>query len=484
MQNSPIHFVPRTKLRPPRVPGDVILRTRLLERLDRSQTLTLIIAPAGHGKTTLAATWVAHCSRPSAWVSLDREDSSLVVFLMALVNAVRTVFPAFGTDLLNLLEEQTCELAPALVLPLLLNGLDLLHSDFVLVLDDYHHISDTAIHELLWGLLAHPPRPLQLVLTSRYDPPIPPRIRVQGLITEIRARELCFTATETHEFLAQYAAHPFDAQSISALAEHSGGWVVPLRLMAMLISQRQDMTSLDEALHKCGRYVLDYLDAEVTGQLPVDVQAFLVHTSILSRLNGSLCDAVVGQTLAGIDSAATLRMLADAGIFVERLDEDGYWFCYQELFRTLLQRRLRSTTSTANVGALFQRARCWYEQHGLSEGTHLPTLGLNDWPAVTHRCGQSSSISTAPTLLPLAPKVRAPVHPERNLRDLLTFREMDVMLLLRQRLTNKEIACTLGVSPETIRQHTVNIYRKLGVENRRQAVVQADTMGLTSGEST
>ena len=178
MPLAPIPFVPRAKFRPPRLPDDVLLRARLLERLDRDATLTLIIAPAGYGKTTLAGTWLARCSRPGAWISLDSEDNTLAVFLQRFVMAVRNVFPTFGDEVLSLLAaqaEQTTELTPESLLPILLNELDQLDQDFVLVLDDYHQIVDSSIHQLLWGLLAHPPRALHLVLTARHDPPIPPR---------------------------------------------------------------------------------------------------------------------------------------------------------------------------------------------------------------------------------------------------------------------------------------------------------------------
>lgn len=133
--------------------------------VDRPQTLTLIVAPAGYGKTTLAGSWVAHCSRPTAWVSLDAEDNTLAVFVQELVMAARRVFPTFGDEILSLVAS-TVELTPDMVLPGLLNSLDQLDRDFVLVLDDYHHIVDSSIHQLLWGLLAHPPRPLHLVLTA------------------------------------------------------------------------------------------------------------------------------------------------------------------------------------------------------------------------------------------------------------------------------------------------------------------------------
>ena len=139
-------------------------------------------------------------------------------------------------------------MTPELLLPILLNELDQLDQDFVLVLDDYHHIADSSIHQLLWGLLAHPPRPLHLVLTARHDPPIPPRIRLQGAVTELRARDLSFTAAETGEFLRQFAEQPLDAQAIAALVQQSEGWAVSLRLVALFLRQRQDVTCLQDAL--------------------------------------------------------------------------------------------------------------------------------------------------------------------------------------------------------------------------------------------
>ena len=386
------------------------------------------------------------------------------------------------------------------MLPILLNELDQLDQDFVLVLDDYHHIVDSSIHQLLWGLLAHPPRPLHLVLTARHDPPIPPRMRVQGAVTELRARDLSFTAAETGEFLRQFAEQPLDAQSIAALVQQSEGWAVSLRLVALFLRQRQDITCLQDVLRGCERSLLGYLDAEVIGRLPADVQLFLTRTSLLSQLNGALCAAVVGDSLPTIDSHSTLRMLEQAGIFVTALDAEGQWFQYHGLFRTLLQHKLHKTHAPAEIDVLHRRAQAWYEQHELGEDALQHDHSLDGqvgavaavvrprplWQArqgfqqsepwfgsITQPIGPAVVLA-APLATPL------PASPARNLRDVLTFREMDVLLLLYQRLSNKEIARSLGISTETVRQHTVNLYRKLGVENRRQAVVQADALGLSA----
>lgn len=497
MLTALIPFVPRTKLRPPRLPHDIVLRTRLLARLDRPQTLTLIVAPAGYGKTTLAGSWVAHCSRPTAWVSLDAEDNTLAVFVQELVMAVRSVFPTFGDEILSLVAS-TVELTPDMVLPGLLNSLDQLDRDFVLVLDDYHHIVDSSIHQLLWGLLAHPPRPLHLVLTARHDPPIPPRLRVNSAVTELRTGDLSFTAAETGEFLRQFVAQPLDAQAISTLVQQSEGWAACLRLVALFLHQRPDITCVQDVLCGSRHFLLGYLDAEVIGRLATDVQLFLARTSLLSQLNGSLCAAVIGASPPTIDSLATLRMLEQAGIFITALDVEREWFQYHGLFRTLLQHKLHMLHKPAEIDVLTQRASAWYAQQCHCADSLPPALARRDQAATVALAARPHSLSpprhefqqpgrgqslfaraaeltvSSPVQLP----PRLPPGPESNIRNVLTFREMDVLLLLHQRLTNKEIAHTLNISPDTVRQHTVNIYRKLDVTNRRQAIVKANVAGL------
>jgi ATP/maltotriose-dependent transcriptional regulator MalT len=180
-------------------------------------------------------------------------------------------------------------------------------------------------------------------------------------------------------------------------------------------------------------------------------------------------------------------MLVEAGIFVEPLEGDGGWFRYHELFRTLLQRRLRATHDPLAVQAMNERAQTWFQAHGLPEDARRYACSGSDKPwamppqpsrYVEHATALTAQFASALAATP----GQVPPSPELNVRELVTFREMDVLLLLNKRLTNKEIARVRGISPDTGRQHSVNIYRKLGVENRRQAIVRANALGAFAPE--
>ena len=487
MHSAPIPFMPRTKLRPPRLPDDLLPRPTLWEILDHTETLTLVVAPAGYGKTTLVGTWVERCNRPYAWISLDPEDNTFVGFVTAIILAMRRAFPTFGGELLELLAQEGGDGGHESIMALLLNALDTVDHPFVLVFDDYHVISDAAVHQVFWRLLTNPPRAMHLVLTARHDPPIPARLRLQGTVNEIRAGDLRFCTTEIQAFLAQVTEQPPDMEDVAVFLAQAEGWAVPMRLLAMMMHQ-QHLASVGGALRKFSGYLLEYLEAEVIGSLDADVQTFLTRTSILKRLSVELCDVAAGELLARLDSATTLRMLADKGIFVEPLDEGGEWYRYHELFRILLQHRLYKIEGERAVEQLEARVGDWCERHGVIEAAGgARELRVPAARRLAQNPGETLPAKQAPPVAPVVslpwqtPLAKPPPTTTLSRGDLLTFREMDVMELLNQRLTNKEIAHKLGISYETVRQHTVNIYRKLGVENRRQAIVQATAWGITTG---
>jgi LuxR family maltose regulon positive regulatory protein len=368
----------RTRLVRPRLPRDVVVRPRLFARLDELPLLTLVVAPAGYGKTTLVNTWLQTCALPNAWLSLSGQDLDLVAFIGYLTAAVTGLFPDFGHEVLDLVAGLNLP-PPQVVAQILVNELDTLAQDFVLVLDDYHALSDTAIHGLVAELLRFPPRPLHLVMITRQDPPLAlAKARAQGALVEIRAHDLRFTQAEASQLLRGELARQADPETVDALVQGVEGWAVGLRLGALYARRHQEAVALRTAVQGDSRYMMDYLADEVLATLPEELRSFLFKTSILERLSGAFCAAVVGDDLRPADGQRMLRELEAAGIFTVALDEQGEWFQYHPVFRRLLQRQLTARFADDEIADLHRRAARWRWTHGFHEEATRHALTAGD----------------------------------------------------------------------------------------------------------
>ena len=355
---------------PPLRPG-VVIRPRLIERMNEGllRKLTLIAAPAGFGKTTLVSEWVAGCQRPAAWLLLDEGDNDLARFLTYLVAALRTIAPDIGAGVLGVLQSPQ-PLPTASILTTLLNQITAIPDHFVLVFDDYHVIDAKAVDYALTFLLDHLPPHMHLVIATRGDPPLPlARLRVGGHLVELRVTDLRFTHSEAAEFLNQGMGLNLSAKDIAALETRTEGWIAGLQLAAISLQGQQDATSFITSFTGSHHFVLDYLVEEVLQQQSESVQTFLLRTSILDRLCGPLCDAVLLDPSAS--GQATLEYLEHANLFTVPLDNERRWYRYHQLFADLLRQRLqqRSVSSAGNevgdVTELHRRASLWYEDHSL-----------------------------------------------------------------------------------------------------------------------
>src|SRR5436305_2260255 len=360
-----------TKLYLPRLRPNVVSRPRLIERLNEGlhRNLTLIAAPAGFGKTTLISQWVTSCDRQVAWLSLDEGDSDPTRFLTYLVAALRTIAPTLGEGVLGALQSPQPP-PPEAMLTALLNDLTTIRDHLVLVLDDYHVLDATAVDHALSFLLEHLPPQMHLIIATREDPQLPlARLRARGQLTELRATDLRFTPSEAAGFLNQGMGLNLSAEDITALETRTEGWIAGLQLAAISMQGHQDTTSFIKSFTGSHHFVLDYLVEEVLQQQPESIQTFLLRTSILDRLCGSLCDAVLlNPTVSG---QATLESIEHANLFLVPLDNERRWYRYHQLFADLLRQRLhqRSASSTGDevggVSELHRRASQWYEDNGL-----------------------------------------------------------------------------------------------------------------------
>jgi LuxR family maltose regulon positive regulatory protein len=317
----------RTKLHRPQITANLVARPWLLEWLSqhRRRPLTLVSASAGYGKTTLISSWLETIDSPSAWLSLDEYDDDLIVFLTYFIAAIQTIFPETGRQTQDLLNAST--LPPVPVLTRSLSGeLAQLTTPFILVLDDYHMIREAAIHDLLSQLLRHPSRAMHLVIITRGDPPLPiVKLRARGQMTEIRHQELRFKAAETTTFLQQMSVQADDIATAS-LTEKTEGWVTGLRLAALSLRHRGDISLLLKRMPENIRYVTDYLLAEVLNQLAPATQDFLLKTSILDRMCGPLSDHVTELDEPECHGQAYLTWMLEQNLFITPLDAEHYWY--------------------------------------------------------------------------------------------------------------------------------------------------------------
>ena len=361
-----------TKLYIPPSRRRVVLRPRLVERLNEGlaagNKLTLVSAPAGFGKTTLVGEWVAGCGRPVAWLSLDEGDSDLSRFLTYLIAALQTVAPGIGEGILAVLQSPQ---PPPLesTLTALLNEVAAIPSAIVLVLDDYHVLDAKPVDDALAFLVEHLPPQVHLVIATREDPTLPlARLRARGQLTELRGADLRFTPDEAAGFLNQVMDLDLSAEEIAALEARTEGWIAGLQLAALSLQGRADVAGFIASFAGSHQFVLDYLVEEVLQRQPDSIQTFLLRTSILDRLCGPLCDAVLRD--ASAPGQETLEHLDRANLFVLPLDNERRWYRYHHLFAELLRQRLQQIAGSSagdgmSVAELHGRASQWFEDQGL-----------------------------------------------------------------------------------------------------------------------
>ncbi|NUM77398.1 hypothetical protein HUU40_23815 [candidate division KSB1 bacterium] len=385
-----------TKFFLPPARSDLVRRPRLTERLNEGlqRQLTLISAPAGFGKTTLLGEWIPASPRCVTWVSLDKDDNDAVRFWTYVAAALQMLRSDLGKDtrdLLNSPQPPTFET----ILTSLVNEIAAFPDVFALVLDDYHVIESSPIHDALAFLLEHLPRNMHVIITSRADPALPlARLRARREMTELRAHDLRFTLAESTAFLNEVMKIGIAEKDVAALDHRTEGWIAGLQLAALSMHGRDDVSAFIQAFTGDDRYILDYLIEEVFRRQPEYIQNFLLQTSILERLCGPLCSAVLnadfGWQIAEAENEnrnpqsqirnaqAMLEHLERANLFIIPLDDKRQWYRYHHLFAELLRFRLQQSQPEA-VAELHHRASIWFESNDLMEEAIEHAIAAKDW---------------------------------------------------------------------------------------------------------
>ena len=311
-----------------------------------------------------------------AWLSLDEGDNDPTRFLTYLVAALQTIVANIGAGVLGALQSPQPPPIES-ILTALLNEITTIPDNFILVLDDYHIIDSKPVDNALTFLLEHLPPQMHLVIATREDPHLPlARLRARGQLTELRAADLRFTPSEAAEFLNQVMGLNLSAEDIAALETRTEGWIASLQLAALSMQGHQDAASFIKSFTGSHHFVLDYLVEEVLGQQSESIQTFLLRTSILDRLCGPLCDAVLDSPSAS--GQKTLEYLEHANLFIVPLDNERRWYRYHHLFADVLRMHLKAEQPDQG-SVLHRRASEWYEHNGSTADAIRHALAAEDF---------------------------------------------------------------------------------------------------------
>nr|BBH85447.1 hypothetical protein KTC_01980 [Thermosporothrix sp. COM3] len=353
------HALLATKVQLPRLPLQHVARPHLVQALEQGAhgVFTLLSAPAGFGKTTLLTEWAMATRYVVGWLSLEAEDNEPLRFLSYLVTALRRVNRRLRA--IHTTDEQHCEEAMCQLVNELTETLD---AETVLVLDDYHVITNDKVHQLMRFLLAHQPPRLHLMLGARVDPPFAlARLRAKGQLTELRTDALRFDVQEVTA-LGQGVGLVLSTEEAHLLEQRTEGWGAGVQLLLLALRGQKDAISFLQTFRGSHRFLLDYISEEILAQQTPEMQRFLLRTSILEQMTGSLCEAVTGLP----DGQGSLEALRQANLFVSVLDEGAVWYRYHALFAEVLRARLHSKEPEV-LPELYRKASDWYEQQGLLE---------------------------------------------------------------------------------------------------------------------
>jgi LuxR family maltose regulon positive regulatory protein len=351
-----------------------------------ARKLTLISAPAGFGKTTLVSEWTQNLIQESprvsiSWLSLDSGDNDPSRFLIYLITALQVLDEHIGGAVLRTLASpEAAVFAQGAQIEMLLTDVinqvtglsDSLTDDgsfLVLVIDDYHVVTAQPVHAAVEFLLEHLPDNLHVVIATRSDPTFRmARLVGCGQVLELRQADLRFDATEATAFLQQVTGLELEATDITALNSRTEGWIAGLQMAAISMQGRGENHASEfvQAFTASNRYILDYLVEEVLGQRPAGTREFLLQTSVLDRLSGPLCSAVIEPSDSRsehLDCQLILEQLEHANLFINPLDHERRWYRYHRLFADLLRKRLGQEHPDL-VPTLHRRASEWCEHNG------------------------------------------------------------------------------------------------------------------------
>jgi len=375
-----------TKLHRPTITKEHVYRDHLIDQLDKNvyKPLTLVSAGAGYGKSMLISSWLEKSNIPYAWISLGNNENDYRSFITLLTASIRKTFPKALSDFSELIEYTT---PPPLhqIAEVLINGLDEIEEQFVLVLDDYHTITNQDIHELIKQLLKFPPQQMHLVISTRRDPALGLHaLRANNRINEIGIQDLCFNEIEIAELNKKLLDVDLKLDTIKALMENTEGWVVGLKLASLTINDANNADEIYLNISASTHFIANFLISEVLQKQPDEIRKLLLITSVLDRFCVEVLEDIF-KTESSKEYSSTnpkdfILLLLKSNIFIIQLDNEQKWFRYHHLFQELLIKELKKNFKKEEINECYNRAASWFEENGFFDEAIDYSIKAENYP--------------------------------------------------------------------------------------------------------
>ncbi|EGU44332.1 transcriptional regulator MalT [Vibrio ichthyoenteri ATCC 700023] len=350
-----------SKLTSPGRLHNAILRPRLLDVLKPAIHYKLILfrSPAGYGKTTMAAQYLAD-KQHVGWYNIDEGDNDGFRFINYLLQALNKASGDACITALKLADKRQYASLPSLIGDAFAEMANLSQPCY-LVLDDYHLIDDESIHQAMRFFVKHMPDNLTLVVTSRTAPSLGiANLRVRDLMLEIDTRLLAFDNEETSRFFQQRVQEEIDGKTADYLCDYVEGWPSALQLIALQAQQQnrslkqsaQSIKQFDQA------HLWDYLIEEVFERLDDETQQFMLQCSVLEHFNAVLASKVTQQA----DALSRIELLNRYGLFIHRLEGAQHWYRFHNLFAEFLNHERLARLPHQETQLQEAAARAWLHQ--------------------------------------------------------------------------------------------------------------------------